>query len=434
MSKCNFIFEYDSIAADENRKGEKRDGVRYVSSKQFEMLENFILSNVSEGEDAAEVMRLTSRHGKKQAVACNYVGVITLADGTTIEILPKIGKICQEGDARRLLIKMLRTLRSVPYKVNQSANIDVAKLPLFEVFVRMFIDEIYAVIRRGIRCGYERVEENQKFFKGKLLVGRHIMQNAVHKERFYVEYDEFNANRAENKLIKSALLYLHKKSCSFANQADLRSLLAVFDEVKPSENVEQDLIKSCRERGTEHYLEAIKWCGVFLAGKSFSMFEGSQYAKALLFPMEKLFESYIAAELSRKFSGEYSISTQEQQRWLFDSPKKFKLRPDIVMRRGNLVFILDTKWKLLNNDPSKNYGISQADMYQMYAYHKKYEKSAETDFVKHCILLYPSMGEEANSRISFSASDGVNVSAFFIDLMNVEKSLENLRPLIDDVV
>lgn len=160
------------------------------------------------------------------------------------------------------------------------------------------------------------------------------------------------------------------------------------------------------------------------------MFEGGQYAKALLFPMEKLFESYIAAELSRKFSSEYSISTQEQQRWLFDSPKKFKLRPDIVMRRENLVFILDTKWKLLNNDPSKNYGISQADMYQMYAYHKKYEKSGETDFVKHCILLYPSMGEDVHNSISFSALDGVNVSAFFIDLMNVEKSLENLRPLI----
>ena len=432
MAKCNFIYEYESISADDKRKGEKIGEVRYVSSDQFEMLENFILSNISEGEDAAEVMRLTSRCGKKYAVACNYVGVITLADGTNIEILPKIGKKCRESDARRLLVKMLRTLRSVPYKVNQSANIDVEKLPLFEVFVRMFIDEIYAVIRRGIRCGYERVEENQKFFKGKLLVGRHIMQNAVHKERFYVEYDEFNANRAENKLIKSALLYLHKKSCSFANQSDLRSLFAVFDEVKPSENVEQDLMKSCKERGTEYYSEAIKWCGVFLAGKSFSMFEGSQYAKALLFPMEKLFESYIAAELSRKFLGEYSISMQEQQRWLFDSPKKFKLRPDIVMRRENLVFILDTKWKLLNNDPSKNYGISQADMYQMYAYHKKYEKSAEIDFVKRCILLYPSMGEDVHSCISFSALDGVNVSAFFIDLMNVEKSLENLRPLIDN--
>ena len=211
-------------------------------------------------------------------------------------------------------------------------------------------------------------------------------------------------------------------------------MLAVFDEVKPSENVEQDLIKSCRERGTEHYLEAIKWCGVFLAGKSFSMFEGSQYAKALLFPMEKLFESYIATELSRKFSGEYSISTQEQQRWLFDSPKKFRLRPDIVMRKENSVFILDTKWKILNNDPSKNYGISQSDMYQMYAYHKKYEKSTETDNVRHCILLYPFTGEETGKTISFTAYDGVKVSAFFIDLMHVQNSLKNLRPLIDEVV
>lgn len=88
MAKSKVIYEYDKIAAGE---GKGTDGVLYISKKQFDLLENFILSNKNDGENTTEFMRLQSKNGKKYAVACNYVGVITLADGTTIEILPKIG-------------------------------------------------------------------------------------------------------------------------------------------------------------------------------------------------------------------------------------------------------------------------------------------------------------------------------------------------------
>lgn len=59
------------------------------------------------------------------------------------------------------------------------------------------------------------------------------------------------------------------------------------------------------------------------------------------------------------------------------------MRPDIVVKRkaDGAVFILDTKWKILA-DSKTNYGISQADMYQMYAYQKKYGAN-------HVTLVYP---------------------------------------------
>lgn len=421
MAKAKVIYEYDKIAAGE---GKGTDGVLYISKKQFDLLENFILSNKNDGENTTEFMRLQSKNGKKYAVACNYVGVITLADGTTIEILPKIGKgSYQEREVRGLLIKMLRSLRTAPYKVNQSANIDVTRLPLFEVFIRMFIDEVYAIVRRGVRCGYETVSENQRFYKGKMLFNEQIKHNVVHKERFFVAYDEFNANRTENKLIKSTLKYLQQRSYSFANQSDLRALLSVFDEVSPSTDYDGDLCRSCRERGTEYYAEAIKWCGVFLAGKSFSMFAGGQYARALLFPMEKLFESYVARELSKELGGEYSVTTQEQSLWLFESPAKFRLRPDIVVRGGGKTFILDTKWKLLSADSTQNYGISQGDMYQMYAYHKKYQAKEKAENVAGCFLLYPSIGTQIDIK-PFLADNGVNVNIFFVELLKIKESIE----------
>ena len=51
--------------------------------------------------------------------------------------------------------------------------------------------------------------------------------------------------------------------------------------------------------------------------------------------------------------------------------------------------IIDTKWKLLNQFSEKrNYNITQADMYQLYAYGKKYALADNTNPT--LVLLYPS--------------------------------------------
>jgi 5-methylcytosine-specific restriction enzyme subunit McrC len=62
---------------------------------------------------------------------------------------------------------------------------------------------------------------------------------------------------------------------------------------------------------------------------------------------------------------------------------------------------MDTKWKLLSNNV-RNYGISQSDMYQMYAYSKKYN-------AKKIVLLYPQPDNLSEKEISFHSDDGVNV-------------------------
>ena len=93
------------------------------------------------------------------------------------------------------------------------------------------------------------------------------------------------------------------------------------------------------------------------------------------------------------------------------------MRPDIVvehLQEKNLI-VLDTKWKLLNADSRNNYGISQADMYQMYAYGKKYG-------TEKVVLLYP-LNEKVTQlekKINFTSpvNDNVNVHVRFLDLTN----------------
>ena len=97
------------------------------------------------------------------------------------------------------------------------------------------------------------------------------------------------------------------------------------------------------------------------------------------------------------------------------------MKSDIVVKHKNTntVFILDTKWKVLS-DAKPNYGISQADMYQMYAYQKKYAAKSVT-------LLYPLTEKVSPEQIiEFNSKDEVTVKVRFIDLFDLKQSLKAL--------
>lgn len=92
---------------------------------------------------------------------------------------------------------------------------------------------------------------------------------------------------------------------------------------------------------------------------------------------------------------------------------------------------MDTKWKRLIDNDKENYGISQSDMYQMFAYSKKYD-------TREIWLLYP-MNEEMRGHkpIRFDSVRPVTnevettVRLFFVDVANMEESLGELREKIE---
>lgn len=306
----------------------------------------------------------------------------------------------------------------VLYKSLQTSNVNIEKMSIFEVFIRMFVDEVLFIEKRGLKSGYQRIQSNEAVFKGKLKVSDHIKYNFAHKERSFVEYDEFNTDRPENRLIKTTLLYLYRVSQSSKNRVDIKNLLNSFSEVSESTDITGDFNKYVPDRNMKDYTTALMWCKVFLLGKSFSAFSGSEVAFALLFPMETLFESYVAQKLRKYLNPkDFTVSAQDRSFHLFDYPRQFLMKPDIVVKRkrDGAVFVLDTKWKLLSQAKA-NYGISQADMYQMYAYQKKYQAQNIT-------LLYPVTDTLNTDRhIPFQSNDGVLVTARFVDLFNLPLS------------
>ena len=428
VGKLFEVKEFDSIICNSDYKD--NDSYKYLVKKQFENLEMFIheFSGSEENADALDFMRIDYRRNVGDRITVkNYVGLIQMKDGFQVQILPKIsfGEEEDSGNARtkRIFLRMLRSMKDFPSKTFNDASLKVDQMNLYEIFINMYLQEVRHLVKRGIKSAYVSQEDNLRYYKGKLLVGQHLRANLVHKERFYVGYEEFLSNSPENRLVKSTLEKLQKITSSAENSKEIRQLLTAFELVESSTNYQKDFSKVVIDRNTKDYEMLMQWSKVFLMNKSFTTFSGSTTSRALLFPMESVYESYVSQQMKKVFRPDgWDISTQDKGHYLFMNPRKqFALRPDIVLTKDDHTIILDTKWKNLINDERKNYGISQSDMYQMYAYSKKYKTSE-------IWLLYPINDEMRNSKpIKFDSGDGTTVNLFFVDVANIEDSLLVLK-------
>lgn len=431
MGELLEVREFETIIGNK----EYKDQYRYMNKSRFAELIEFIHAFDSDEEesDVLDFIRIGYKRKAGETVTFkNYVGLIQMKNNFQIQVLPKIEFAKGEKDeTKQIFMRMLRSMKDFPSKVFTNANLKTDRMNLYEIFINMYLQAVRQLIKHGIKSSYVRQEDNLSVYKGKILVNEHIKQNLFHKERFYVGFDEYRVNRPENKLVKSTLLKLQKLTGSAENSKEIRQLLTSFELVEPSVNYDKDFSMVVIDRNTKDYEMLMKWSKVFLKNKSFTTFSGTEAARALLFPMEKVFEAYVAKNMKKIFSSvNWEVSAQDKGHYLFNTlngeqHEKFALRPDLVVtREDGSVVILDTKWKSLVNDKNANYGISQADMYQMYAYAKKYGTSE-------IWLLYPVNDAMRNcGQIKFDSGDGATVSLFFVDVSHIEESLEELLMIL----
>ena len=412
MKEMNYTFyEFDCVSCGGSQNT--------ISKKAFGELKNLILPRFTEEnvdasfDGVSEISRCLSlgvKGGREIIQFKNYVGTIALPCGVSIEILPKIAIERDERISRKLVIEMLKASGVIPYKTFQNANVKTDELNLFEIYIRLFLNELYVLSQKGFRAGYVNEEANETVLRGKLLFKEQMRYNSAHKERFYVSHDEYNFNRPENRIIKTTLNFVRRISQNEENLRDIRRFLLMFEDIDFSQNTENDFSKCSIDRLTKDYTPILKLCRVFLKKKDFTIYGGDNNVIALLFPMEKLFEKYVAHEMRRyaKLKG-WALHEQAGGLSLFDN-RKFALRPDILLECDGQKMIVDTKWKRLYKDKNSNYGISQADMYQMYAYHTRYTN------VSKVVLLYP-FYEEIEADDYLIKDMAVQVSIRFFNLI-----------------
>ena len=410
MKKEFILKEFEYLQYKDNTKD------NFIKKETFDSLEKFVLEN----EKTAQYLKITTKSGfGKVLQAQNYVGVIQTKDGTTIEILPKIKNATTEK-SKDILIKMLKTLKNSPFKNLSVANLKSSKIPLFEIFISMFLEELTVLVRNGIKSDYISKEENLKFLKGKLKISEQIKYNTIHKERFFVQYEEFISNRVENRLIKTTLQFLYNKSKLNKNQQRIREFLFVFDEIEISHNIKTDFSKIKLNRQMKDYEQVLLWCKTFLFENSFSPYKGNDIAFALLFDMNLLFESFVYSYL-KKSSNFQDIKSQDRTHYLAyeNSIGRFRLKPDIVINGGKI--IADTKWKILSEDKAYN-GVLQDDMYQLYAYGTKYDNCEKI------YLIYPFDELIIKNSYNYFKNKELKLDILFFDVDEKKFVGKNIEP------
>ncbi|MDR0947241.1 MAG: McrC family protein [Ruminococcus sp.] len=260
-----------------------------------------------------------------------YVGVISLKDGTQIEIIPRIdqggGKDWNINDAKFKILNMLDSMSDVPLKSINKRYFARENLNLFEICVRMFIEEVEGILFSCLKQTYVPYEGNEVFVKGKTIYHIHARKNFAHKERFYVEYDIYSVNRAENRLILSTLLLLKKLSANSRNLKKISGLIPAFDGVDPSVRHELDFSLCVLDRGMGKYIQAIGWAKLFLLNQGATFFAGGKVKYALLFPINKIFSGYISAKIRKKL---------DRSKYIFDTPENLTNTLNNVHREGDV--------------------------------------------------------------------------------------------------
>ncbi|WP_318421109.1 McrC family protein [Photobacterium leiognathi] len=389
MSAYTTVFEFDFLCF--NKEVAKTRGYAYIPKSDFDYLSNKVSQD--EQSNLSNALKWQRKQGTEIIQVQNYAGVIFVPSGQHVEVLPKTGKASVSvEETRKIFLTMLRTLGDFKHIQWENVDIDSQKIPLLEVFIRQFLESVSHVVKRSLRSEYVTREDNLLFKKGKLSAPGQLRHNLVLKHRFYCEFDEYLKDRAENRLLKAALLKVGGYCKSHHNQKLTNELLFGFDSVPESKSFSNDLQRVRLTRGMDYYTSALEWTKLILNGLSPTSVKGGQNAPSLLFPMEQVFESFVASKLRQQLSPGCHLVTQSQSMNLVKhvtaerSMGKFNLRPDLIIEQdGKRKVVLDTKWKLLNPvAPENKYGLSQQDFYQMYAYGQKYLNGKGT-----LILIYP---------------------------------------------
>lgn len=387
-------------------------GAGEIALSHGEALHAAACAHPSSHEDGTNI--LVRRHDR--IVARQMVGMIS-APGCSLEILPKVdpeGQPENEHQVRRRLVRMLDIALGLNLSLSSTAEIDRQNTTLLDILIRAFGDKLLAEVRRGLPRHYQQCEEDLPCLRGRLDVARQFTVNAVRPDRLACRFDQLEANTPLMQIMAATVTFLSKHVRRYDTKrifTELRHSLADIPSV-PLPRLPWTEVRIDRSNRRWESLFALAKLLIRREWQATHHAHSAPYGLTLLFPMNDLFEEYVAALLRRGLVGsDIQVTTQGGLRHCLgdfvagerlEKATLFQTRPDIILRKGDkIVQIIDTKWKKLNLDPqAKKHGVSQSDVYQLMAYARIYESDS-------LMLLYPEVpGQACGLRKDFGIAQG----------------------------
>jgi len=307
---------------------------------------------------------------------------------------------------------MLKHARKLNVKETDLTTLGYEKEDFFEIFVYLFAKNLLNLLKCKVDASYVRRYDELSFVKGKIDIRRYA-SNPAKLHTVPCTFYERSIDNPINRTLKY-VCYLLSKKVSPENYRLLKQILAILDPVTLSP-IDANYVKRITfNRLNIEFKPFIDFCEMILRSSTLSL-QGTRIEFfSILFPMEKLFEEFVAEvikteSLHREVFGDSYLQIQEKIGYFVTKPTEmFKLIPDIVIKAENESYVIDTKYKLLDPEDRK-LGVSQQDLYQIYVYCKELD-------AKKALLLYPEELYEEKIKLDFTLRDEIEVFVRTISL------------------
>lgn len=354
--------------------------------------------------------------------ANNFVGFIQNGS-ELIEIYPKVFRNSKDAEAMKGLMlqhiffwfSYCRKWR-FPFNKASLETKDIQEFP--ELIINLIANQIFDMVSTYPLSRYQHVEQALQTPRGSINFNRYI-NNSMSKGNYQnidCDFEPFLIDNKVNRIIKHCTRLLLDQTRFFENQRILHEVIFILDEVEDVAFVINDVEGITFNLFFEGYDSVMDSCRLVLSQQLYTanIYDLSQWC--LLFPMEYIFEDFVAGFIEEKFGKEWKVEYQKSEKYLaHDSQKNnvFRMEHDIYLthKDSDLRVIVDTKYKLRDSNfkADKKRGIDQGDLYQMTSY-------AFRRGCKSVLLIYPNIESEVvNTRDTFRIKSGFNA----VDIIDV---------------
>ncbi len=325
--------------------------------------------------------------GHKSFTFTEHVGVVQVGR-TVIEVLPKADRSEDSGTAAKTkwqnaLLTMLREVYDLPLTSTTEADLHKRTSSILDFFFGLYVRDVEELVHQGLVKRYRRTRGNQMALKGRLDFPRHIQQNIVHQERFYVEHQVYDTDHLLHSLLKRALVLVADLGRDTEVALRAKGLDWAFENVADRALTPQALDRIILDRKAAPYARAVQLAKMIVLNHAPDVKGGNMPLIGLMFDMNQLFEEFVfrvlrkAARAPEFRAMDLSLRNQRSMRFW----NKKTIRPDMVLeytKEGEQKrVIVDTKWKVPPNGKPND-----ADLKQMYVYNVQFD-------AQESVLLYP---------------------------------------------
>ncbi len=271
-----------------------------------------------------------------ELTATSYVGIFNIPDihNSTLIVRPKIGPIA--------FLQMLHYINEQDIIIQKLFAHGLEESSDFvKIFLHFLISTIYELLITSIRKGYDLINQDISFVKGRVDYLKTIRNRSKSSNQLACQYFRFNTNTLINKAIKYTLFHI-KDVIPQKSTIYYREIITLLNNVDISNFNLNDFNRLTYNRLNIKYKGILEFCFLILKNQMVSLETGKFSFPAFCFNSWNIFEAFIRKILKIHCSKEYIVKKKRYY------TMNESVDPDIVLKNKKTRekdLVIDVKYK-----------------------------------------------------------------------------------------